>query len=433
MALSRDTIKSRVGLFAVLLGLSAHAEPSQSPVAPPEPAAMDAAERSREPSRVGVTLEEVLRLAKNRAPEMQAARAELTASRAALPGARAPSVLNPYVEVIAERGGRSVTRDVYVTAQLHTPIEIGGQRGRRIEEAESYIDWHASSLSEYEAMLSGAVVRNYGQCVALKARAETLTELLESATIEARTLSARRDAGDATERDAQLAEVERSRIAVQLDETKASLAASYRELSRLTDQPLQSVDTHLLFPQVNLSQAPQQLASRAPAVAAAEAEARYFSRMDARLDREKLPPVSVILQAGRGDYGEARLGAGLAWSLPAFRYNQGERARAQAEGLRARTTASVFRGSIAQRLAAIAEEGLGIRAAVERLDREAIPAAAAATESATRMQRAGKTDLLSVVVARRDLFTLKLRRLEIAERAWALLGGWLELTGQLPK
>jgi hypothetical protein len=49
------------------------------------------------------------------------------------------------------------------------------------------------------------------------------------------------------------------------------------------------------------------------------------------------------------------------------------------------------------------------------------------------MQLAGKTDLLSVVVARRDLFMLRLRRLDIAERAWALLGDWVELTGKVPE
>jgi outer membrane protein TolC len=154
--------------------------------------------------------------------------------------------------------------------------------------------------------------------------------------------------------------------------------------------------------------------------------------LDQRLDREKIPPMTVILQGGRGDYGETRLGAGLAWYFPAFRANQGERAKAQAGSTRARAAAAAYRASITQRLNAITEEGVHLRTAVERLDREAIPAAQLATESATRMQQAGKTDLLSVVVARRDLFVLRLQRLEIAERAWRLLGDWVELTGTLP-
>ncbi len=396
--------------------------PHASPVAAPGGASAEAP-----------TLERVLTLARERAPEVMVAHAELEASRSFVVGARMSSVLNPYLEVIAERGGRGITHDLMVTAQLHTPIEIAGQRGRRITEADSFVDLHSASLEQVRALISGAVVRSYGQCLSWAARKETLIELLGSAAMEASVLAARRDAGDATERDAQLAEVERARIAVQLEETYASLGAALNELARLTGRRFGTPDTTHLFPQVDLTSIAATYAPVSPAVKTAEAEARYYSYVDARLDRERIPPMSVILQAGRGDYGETRLGAGLAWSLPTFRYNQGERAKAQAEGVRARTAAAAYRNSIAQRLSAIAEEGVRLRGAVERLDREAIPAASLATESATRMQRAGKTDLLSVVVARRDLFVLRLRRLEIAERAWQLLGDWVELAGRLPK
>jgi outer membrane protein, heavy metal efflux system len=377
------------------------------------------------------TLERVMTLARNRAPEIIAARAEVEASRATSVGARVSPLLNPYLEVIAERG-KGVTQDVYLTAQAHTPIEVAGQRGRRIAEAESFVDWHSAALEQLQAQVSGAVVRRYGECLAWAARYETLAELLASAGTEATVLGARRDAGDATERDAQLAEVERARIAVQVEETRASLATALNEMARLTGRRFLAPATTQLFPQFNLPGAVTSLSRTAPTVQTAEAEARYHARLDERLGRESVPPISVILQAGRGDLGETRLGAGLAWSLPIFRYNQGERARAQAERARAQIVASAHRNSITQRLAAIAEEGMYLRTAVSRLDREAIPAATLATESATRMQRAGKTDLLSVVVARRDLYMLRLRRLEIAERVWSLLGDWVELTGRLP-
>jgi cobalt-zinc-cadmium efflux system outer membrane protein len=378
-------------------------------------------------------LERVLALAKERAPEVAVARAELEASRSVAVGARVSPLQNPYLEVIAERGGRGVTRDVSVTAQLHTPIEFAGQRGRRIAEAQSFVEWNAASFELTKAQISGAVVQSYGECVTLSARYETLAELLASAQTEAAVLGARRDAGDATERDAQLAELERARIAVQLDETRASLGAALNELARLTGRQFGAPRTEHLFPRVDAKVLPGSWAPKAPVVLGAEAEARYYTRVDERLHRERLPPISIILQGGRGDFGETRLGAGLAWSLPTFRYNQGERARAQADAQRARSTASAMKSSIAQRLAAIAQEGMLLRAATERLDREAIPAAELATESATRMQRAGKTDLLSVVVARRDLYVLRLRRHELALRAWELLGEWVELTGNMPR
>jgi outer membrane protein, heavy metal efflux system len=379
------------------------------------------------------TLELVLGLARERAPEVIVGLAEVESSRAATVGARLSPILNPYLEVIAERG-HGVTRDVYVTAQLHTPIEISGQRSRRIAEADASVDWHGANLEQQRARVLGAAVRTYGQGVTWGARLETLTDLLHSATTESEVLKARRDVGDATDRDAQLAEVERARIAVQLDETRASLSASLMELQRLTGRRFVTPNTSVIMPQVsNWDLAPTELGKSAPIVRSAEAESRYFGRVDERLERERIPAMSVILQAGRGDLRETRLGFGLAWTLPTFRYNQGERARAQAEGLRARATAEAYRSSISHRLAAIVEEGRLLRVAVQRLDQEGIPAAMLATNSATRMQQAGKIDLLSVVVARRDLYVLRLRRLELAERAWGLLGDWVELTGKLPR
>ncbi len=174
------------------------------------------------------------------------ARAEVEPSRGATVGARVSSILNPYLEVIAERG-RGVTHDIYVTAQAHTPIEVAGQQGRRIVEADSFVEWNSSTLEQLRAQVSGTVVRRYGECMAWAARHETLTELMGSAATEAKVLAARRDAVDATERDVQLAEVERARIAMQLEEAQASLGAALNELARLTGRRFGPPDINHLF------------------------------------------------------------------------------------------------------------------------------------------------------------------------------------------
>jgi hypothetical protein len=272
------------------------------------------------------TLEKVLTLARERAPEITAARAELQASQAAKVGARVSPVLNPYLEVVADRSTRSgITRDVTLTAQLHTPLEVAGQRGRRIAEADSYIQWNTTSFAQTRAQVTGVAVRSFGECVAWTARYETLSELLASAATEAGVMLARRDAGDATQRDAQLAELERARIAVQLEETKASLASALSELTRLTGFRFGPPSTAHLFPPVQLSAPPSNFARTAPTVQYFEAEASFHAQAEERLDRERIPPVTVILQGGRGDLAETRLGLGLAWSFPISRYNQGER------------------------------------------------------------------------------------------------------------
>ncbi|HET9954067.1 MAG TPA: TolC family protein [Polyangiaceae bacterium] len=398
-------------------------------VAPPSSQAAVATAVEAPPQLQLPSLERVVALAMERAPEVTMGKATVEASRSSLVGARVAPLLNPYLEVVAEQG-RGVNRNVAVTGSLFLPLEVAGQRGRRVAEAESFIHWNQATLGRVRARAAGEAVSVFGQLLAVAARLETLQELVQSAGTEAQVLAARRDAGDATERDAQLAAVERARIAVQLEESRAALHAAQGELLRLTGQRFVVPSGTHVFPR--LAPRPMQSKDAAPWVQAAEAEASYYARTHERLGRDRVGPVSVILQGGRGDSGETRLGAGLAWELPTFRRLQGERARALSEAARAQVEARVLRAGIEQRLSRISEEYAGLMAAIQVLDREAIPAAQAATESATRMQRAGKTDLLSVVVARRDLYVLRLRRLEIAERNWELLGEWVELTGRLP-
>src|SRR5512145_2105617 len=96
---------------AVSASAQTQSEPSRAPgTAPVDPASRNAGDIA--------TLERVLALARERAPEVMVARAEVEASRSVGVGARVSPVLNPYLEVIAERGGRGVTRDLAFTAQL---------------------------------------------------------------------------------------------------------------------------------------------------------------------------------------------------------------------------------------------------------------------------------------------------------------------------
>jgi hypothetical protein len=62
----------------------------------------------------------------------------------------------------------------------------------------------------------------------------------------------------------------------------------------------------------------------------------------------------------------------------------------------------------------------------------ALPAATRAVSAAAETHRAGKGDWLSVLVSRRDLSALSLRRLELLDKSWSLLGELAEMTGESP-
>jgi hypothetical protein len=61
-----------------------------------------------------------------------------------------------------------------------------------------------------------------------------------------------------------------------------------------------------------------------------------------------------------------------------------------------------------------------------------MPAAQAALTAAIELRRLGKSDYLVVLIARRDVTSLSLRRVDLCEREWELLAGWVECTGNLP-
>lgn len=143
-------------------------------------------------------------------------------------------------------------------------------------------------------------------------------------------------------------------------------------------------------------------------------------------------PFGVILRGARGDLGEARFGGGFSIGIPVFQYNQGERARAAAEAERARITADIKQRAIEATRAGLERELIQLRDARRILETVALPAAREAVGAAEEIQRAGKGDLLPVLISRRDYASLRLRRTEILAREWRVVSNLVAITGVEP-
>ncbi len=432
----RVSLTVLVGLFLWVEFTGAQTTRSESASSPVAAGTQQHAQASTTPPPTqddGAELERLLKLAAEHAPEVELGRATLTASGSAQVGARLMPLQNPYVEVLTEHG-RGVTRDLMLYGTLWLPFEVAGQRGRRIAEADAWQALHATELERLRVMVKAATTLAYGQLVVGQAKVRLLDEITRSAEQEASALSQRRDAGDATERDAQLAEVEFGRNEVLLVQARTSVLSAMSELERLTGREVSLAGLSSIHPRL-ASRVPvdaAQSAAGSPLVLVPLAEARFHDRTRERLHAESYGPVSLMLIGARGDYGETRVGAGLAWTLPTFRRMQGEQARAEAEALRARTQSAVALRSARFRLNRLATESQGAESALERLDAHALPAAERARDAADAMFRAGKADLVSVLIARRDLALLRLTHLELAEHQWLLAAQWVEVTGKLP-
>jgi cobalt-zinc-cadmium efflux system outer membrane protein len=380
------------------------------------------------------SLERVVTLAREHAPQVVVASSELETSRSAMVGARLPPLANPYMEFVAGRGNAGVTRDVEFKSTLALPIEIAGQRGRRVAEAESWVSLHSVDLEQAQAGAASAAVRAWGFAVCESSRVEALTELTRSAQAEFEIVAARRILRDSTEQDEQLAGVELSRHRILLDEAHANLVQALGELERLTGIEWSDVPTASIRPPTEriVMQPGHVDATQLPAVRGLRAEAEFHGRTIERYGRESWSPLNLIFNGGRGDFGETRLGVGVGMNLPIFRRFQGEKARAEGDRNRSLAQAQVTARAMAVRIKTIGRELGELRRAIGELESNASAAANAAVNAASELHRMGKNEYVTVLVARREVTSLTQRRIDLSEREWELLANWVELTGKLP-
>lgn len=382
------------------------------------------------------TLKEVLRLARQQAPEAVRARGAIAVAEASYAGARLAPLDNPYLETFVDRGTGGATRDVTIQSNLWLPLEVYGQRGARLAEVDASVALQRTVAASTEFAVVGEAVRAFGGALVAAARVRTLEGIVAGARVEASYHAERKAAGDATMQEATLASLELARNEVLLQEGRAELTRALADLARSTGRtfpaPEQDDPAPAWSRPVRSEVEASRVATSTPHVVALEREADLQLRVRERAAATAHVPLNLIVSAGRGDLGEARFGGGISWTFPVLRRNQSEIARADAERVRALAEAEARKRVVAELVQRLERQRAEVEKAREMLDSVAMPAAAATVEAAVAMRQAGKGELLLVLTARRDLAVLKLRRLELAAREWAILGDLATLTGDLP-
>lgn len=379
------------------------------------------------------SIDRVLAMVRTDAPDVALGQAAVVASRANSVGARRLPLGNPQLTVFAEYG-EGATRDVFIDGQLEVPIEIWGQRGRRIAEADAFIDYTQASLEVMRAESIAQAIEAYGQVTVSLDRLGVVQDAIVVAKAEADVYTARVEQRDATVRDSHVATMEVARNEILLIEARADLQDGLAQLERLTGTRYapEGSSGSAIPPDDALSWAQRERASDAPVVRESKAEASYYGKVGERAAAEGKMPFSVLLRGGRGDFAETRLGGGFVLGFPFFNYNQGERARAAAQAERARRTAAIQERALEAVIAGVRRELEQLREARRILDDVALPAAGQAASAAEEIQRAGKSDLLPVLISRRDYAALRLRRLDILAREWRAVGNIVRITGTQP-
>ena len=380
------------------------------------------------------SLDQAVALARARAPSVVDARGAAHVAHSLEAGARVAPFGNPYLEVVADRG--RFTQDVQVLSSLYLPVEINGQRGARIAEWEQLVGWRTASLAEAQARAVADTADAYGGVLVGSARLAQAERAATEATAEADVFRARLSQGDATSYDLSIAESEASRWAQARLGAQIALGQAHARLAQLIGERPLDPPPAVAAPPTTRAPMADEVAPRwlneSPLLRSLSTEAQYWSGAADRARAERSSPLSVVVTGGRGDLGEARLGAGLAWSFPVFRRNQGEIARAEAERVRVDATTSSLRAALEHRLRSARETYRAAIAGVDEIERTGLPAAERTVDAAIATHRAGKGEITRVLIARRDLAAARARRLDLVELAWRAFADLAAMKGDLP-
>jgi cobalt-zinc-cadmium efflux system outer membrane protein len=380
------------------------------------------------------SLGEAIALASKRAPLAVEAAGQSAVARASMFGARVLPIGNPQAELVA---GQQRTAQLEVDAKLYLPLEVSGQRSARIAETDRQIVWRELAADEARARVSGEVTEAWGMAVVSAGRIEQARLAAEEARREAEWVAARRELGAATVADVSLADAEVARweqVGAEAGVALGQATARLAQLVRLPEVEL-PLTTTVDPPQLRLATRTDRAAQPSedfPMLRSLAAESSYWRASAERYQREFKPPLSVVVSAGRGDLGEPRVAGGLAWALPTFRRNQGEIARAAAEAARADSVLVAAREGLSTRVRGDVRALLAAREAIRQLEQKGLPASERLVEAATASWHAGKSELVQVIIARRDLASARLRRLDLVETTWRIYGDLVALTGELP-
>jgi cobalt-zinc-cadmium efflux system outer membrane protein len=387
------------------------------------------------------TLDVAIQLARARSIAVVEAEGELGVAGAQLTGAKASSLGNPYTELQFDRPWSNFDaagRNLQALSFTYFPLDIAGQRGKRIEEAEQLIGWRKMGLVSQQAAAAGEAVSVYGELVVSSQRIVEATVGETTAREEAKYFQGRFDAKDTTLYEKSIAEAEVARWVQSKVEAELRLQSALARFGQVTGNPAP------MTPPPNLSVLPPPLRStwddaaiaravdKSPVVTRLVAERNFWDASITRYEREKIPPLTFEIIAGRGAAGEARFGLGGVITFPVTRRYQGEIARAEFSREHANRHIDLYRGVVVTRLRAAREAIAAVARALEELDKAGIPALERAVSSSVDAFRAGKIDLTRAMLARRDLAIARARRLDLIEASWRAYADLVIFSGERP-
>lgn len=370
-----------------------------------------------------LTRARIIELARTRAPAVRIAETRIVESRGRLVGARVLLPENPALDINAGPSWAAQRRtDLDLDATLATPIPLGGRRDKRIASAEAGVDRDTQLARDAQRRTVGDALAAYYRMLHAKARIELAQTRKTLADDLLQTATERKKAGDVAQLEVNVAAAEVARAESEVLAEQANLARTRAQLAielGLASGDAIDVDGRLderaPFDALASARTPDR-----PDVAAARAEVTGSVSDVALADALRFPDLSFRIGYKKDIEGQAVL-AGFAISLPFFERGQGARAEARARRERAvveldaRQTASAIEIEAARATYRTAVE------AVKGLDERGLRLAIQNEDMARQSYRAGKIDLPTLLLVRRE--ALETRREYLERQLEAALAG----------
>lgn len=387
--------------------------------------------RGRDPAEA-LSLATASALAEAHSPSVSAARREVEASA----GERQQAGLlpNPELALLVEDERRAFRT---TTTQLNIPLELGGKRAARMEEAERTTELARATLAGAQADLRADLVAAFFRVLVAQERV-TLAAASAGLAATGADLTARKvTAGKISPVDETRARVEQANAALELAEAQAELQTARQSLASFWGS------AELAYPEVrgDLDAWPerpgvQQLLAGLDASPALMASRLEFERRQAgvAVERSKQYP-DLTLNVGAKRLNETQITqaiVGITVPLPLFDRNQGRLQAASSRAAKAEDELRAARTRLTNDVQQASSRLARARASAETLKTTILPAAQQAHEAATRGFEAGKFGFLDVLDAQRSLLQARVRYVDVVTSAYQAATAIDRLLGRQP-
>lgn len=367
-----------------------------------------------------LTAQQAVRLALERNPDVRTTEEDLVAAKARLAGASLLLQSNPGVT--ASAGPRSSpagrTRDHSV--QILQQIEIGGQRGARMEAAKAAVESSQARVQAARAEVAGRVRESFGRALGAEQRVRLAAETLGLAQQGVAAAEERFAAGAAALIEVNTARVELGRAGRDKGEAERRRAEAAAELHLLaaldpgdmtlegdlaSPEPAETADGRV---EEALANRGEILASRR-ALDAAKAELRLAAR-------EWIPSPRIGASYTREEESGTRIVQGVvSIDVPVFNRNKAARGVAAARVSQLETAVAATERRVRQEVITATARLQAARGAADGYAGGVVKAMQENMDLAAESYRAGKIDFLQLLVIRRQTLDARREYIDVLE------------------